>query len=63
MLQVEATGIEEERRRGEEEETTLTSVTLLISCKLSFLTAGFKSYLHTRPLKSLKKIFVWYFGN
>jgi hypothetical protein len=43
--------------------TTLTSLSLLISCKLSFSDVGLKvSSLPTLALKS-NKIFVWYLGN
>jgi hypothetical protein len=43
--------------------TTLTPLSLLISCKISFPIVGLKtSSLPTFALKS-KKIFIWYLGN
>jgi hypothetical protein len=44
--------------------TTLTPLSLLISCKLSFPIVGLKmSSLPTLAFKSPNKIFVWYLGN
>jgi hypothetical protein len=44
--------------------TTLHSITLLISCKLSFPSGGLKmSSLPTLALKSPNKIFTWYLRN
>jgi hypothetical protein len=44
--------------------TTLTPLSLLISCKLSFPIIGLKmSYLLTLAFTSPNKIFMWYLGN
>jgi hypothetical protein len=44
--------------------TTLTPLSLLTSCKISFLVVGLKmSSLPTLTIKSPHKIFIWYFGN
>jgi hypothetical protein len=44
--------------------TTLTPLSLLISCKLSFPTVGLKmSSLPTLALRFPNKIFIWYLGN
>jgi hypothetical protein len=44
--------------------TTLTPLSLLISCKLSFPIVGLKIfYLPTFALKSTSKIFMSYLGN
>jgi hypothetical protein len=44
--------------------TTLTPLSLLMSCNLSFPVVGLKmSYLPTLAVKSPDKIFTWYLGN
>jgi hypothetical protein len=44
--------------------TTLTPLSLLISCKLSFPVVGLKiSPQPTLALKSPNRILIWYFGN
>jgi hypothetical protein len=44
--------------------TTLTPLSLLISCKLSFPIVGLKmSSLPTLAFKSHNKIVIWYLGN
>jgi hypothetical protein len=44
--------------------TTLTLLSLLLSCKLSFPIVGLKmSYLPTLALKFPNNIFIWYLGN